>query len=653
MLKLLKGCGDVTLAALHAANIQSLKDLVHQYPKRYQTVTLLSPSAQTAQKGLFEARVLAKATAFQVRRGLTRVNVLVKIGDGEHALQFFNQTHWLKHLYPGVEIVFEGTHDPTQKRLPVQRIMLRKNLEEGIHPLYQIEGISEGRMRDLIRQAVQIGGQHAQDPLPQFLIEKRHLMPYEAFIREVHAPRHEAALEAVWMRLSYETLLQKQLHALFTKQTFEKPKDRSSILTLSVLEPLIQRLPYTLTEGQEDLLKECLHALNEPKTLYRMIQGDTGSGKTIVALLLAYGALLRGEQVALLAPTEALALQHAQLAKTYFEPLGIPVSLLLGSHSAKEKQALKKTIATDVQLVIGTHALFSDDVRYHHLGLAIIDEQHRFGVNQRIKMTQKGSLVDVLYLSATPIPRTLAMTLYGDMAISTLRDKPKHRQPITTQLVALKKAKALDDIILETLQRNEQVFIIAPRIEDEESILSIERIESYYRTRLASYRLAILHGRLKSEDKERILKDFKEHKADVLIATSVVEVGIDIPQASLMLIYHAERFGLAQLHQLRGRLARGTLAGMCYCLYRGGSEVRQRLSILESTNDGFILSEKDLEQRGFGDVLGVEQSGVVPYRYDHELDLFAQLQAVKEDALVLLEDPASAQAALHHLLQLH
>ena len=653
MLKLLKGCGDVTLAALHEANIQSLKDLVHTYPKRYQTVTLLSPSLSSAQKGLFAARVLTKAKAFQVRRGLTRVTVLVRVGDSEHTLQFFNQTHWLKHLHPGIEIVFEGTHDPTQKRLNIQRIMLKKNLEEGIHPLYRVEGVSEGRMKDLIQQAMYIGGQHPEDPLPGELIQKRSLIPYDAFIRAVHAPKNEAVLEAVWKRLSYEALLQKQLLALFSKQTFEKPKARSRLLSFSVLEPFIQRLPYTLTEGQTHLIKECIQTLNEPKTLYRMIQGDTGSGKTIVALLLAYGALLRGEQVALLAPTEALAWQHAQVATSYFEPLGYEVSVLLGSQSTKEKQALKQTIAAKVHLVIGTHALFSDDVCYHHLGLVIIDEQHRFGVNQRIKMTQKGSLVDVLYLSATPIPRTLAMTLYGDMAISTLRDKPKDRQPITTQLYALKKAKELDETILATLRRDEQVFIIAPRIEDDESLLSVERIESYYRNRFPDRRLARLHGRLKSEEKETILKDFKAHRTELLIATSVIEVGIDIPQASLMLIYHAERFGLAQLHQLRGRLARGTLAGTCYCLYRGNSEVRQRLSILETTNDGFVLSEKDLEQRGFGDVLGVEQSGVIPYRYDNELDLFAQLQAVKEDALELLNDPASAQEALHHLLQLH
>ncbi len=652
MLKQLKGVGEKTLEHFHEAHIFTLYDLIHTYPKKYRHYVLSDPSKDANQRGYFEAIVLARPSVYQVRRQLKRISVLIRVGTKEHRLMFFNQTHWLRHLQPGVSIVFEGVYDPNTKALQAQTLMLKKNFPAGIVAEYGVQGVSDHKLHKFIQQAMRVGGIYAEDPLPEWVLKKRDLMPYQTFIRRVHEPQTDDDIDAVWQRLSYEELLRKQVRALLVKEALQKDKPRTHFMKEAHLTPLIKSLPYTLTNAQKSVLIDLIDRLNEPKSLYHLLQGDTGSGKTIIAFLCAYGALLRGEQVALLAPTETLALQHHRLALSLFKPLGIDPVLVLGSVDAQTKQAVMHAMQQETTLFIGTHALFSKKTRYQNLGLIVVDEQHRFGVNQRLAMAQKGEHVDVLYLSATPIPRTLALTLYGEMDVVTLREKPAHRHPIKTQLYPIKKAKALDDLIEQALAQKEQIYLIAPRIEDDDKLLSIHRIAAYYQTRFKEARFGLLHGQRSREEKEATLSRFANHELDILIATSVVEVGIDVKQATLMFIFHGERFGLAQLHQLRGRLARGTLPGTCFILYKGPTGVKERLSILEHTDDGFLLSEKDLEQRGFGDLLGEAQSGVMRYRYSDELDLIAQLEAIKADALAILAQPHDHQRSIQALLAL-
>ena len=652
MLKQLKGVGEKTLEHFHEAQIFTLYDLIHTYPRKYRHYVLSDPLNAAHQRGYFDATVLARPSVYQVRRQLKRISVPIRVGMKEHRLMFFNQTHWLRHLHPGVAIVFEGNYDSNTKAVQAQTLMLKKNFPAGIVAEYGVPGISDHKLHLFIRQAMRVGGIYAEDPLPDWLLKKRDLIPYQTFIRRVHEPQTNTDIEAVWQRLSYEELLRKQLRALLVKNTLQKDKPRLSLIKETHLTPFIKQLPYTLTNAQKSLLIDLIDRLNEPKSLYHLVQGDTGSGKTVIAFLLAYGALLRGEQAALLAPTETLAMQHHRLALTLFKPLGIEPVLVLGATDQQTKKTVMHSMANETTLFIGTHALFSKQTRYQNLGFVVVDEQHRFGVNQRLSMAQKGEKVDVLYLSATPIPRTLALTIYGDMDVVTLREKPQHRQPIKTTLYPIKKAKALDDLIDQALSHKEQIYLIAPRIEDDDKLLSIHRIAAYYQKRFKQARIGVLHGQRSRDEKEATLTRFANHELDVLIATSVVEVGIDVKQATLMFIFHGERFGLAQLHQLRGRLARGTLPGTCVILYQGPSHVKERLSILEHTDDGFILSEKDLEQRGFGDLLGEAQSGAMRYRYSDEIDLIAQLEAIKEDALTMLANPHEHQRSIQALLAL-
>ncbi len=652
MLKQFKGVGEKTLEHFHEAHIFTLYDLIHTYPKKYRHYVLSDPIKDANQRGYFEATVLARPSVYQVRRQLKRISVPLRVGTKEHRLMFFNQTHWLRHLQPGVFIVFEGVYDPHTKAIQAQTLMLKKNFPAGIVAEYGVSGISDHKLHTFIQQAMRVGGIYAEDPLPAWVLKKRDLMPYQTFIRKVHEPQTDDDLDAVWQRLSYEELLRKQVRALLVKHALQKNKPRQSLIKESHLMPFISTLPYTLTNAQKSVLITLVDRLNESKSLYHLLQGDTGSGKTIIALLLAYGALLRGEQVALLAPTEMLALQHHRLAVSLFKPLGINPVLVLGGVDAKSKKTLMQKMGHETTLFIGTHALFSNHTRYRNLGLIVVDEQHRFGVNQRLAMAQKGNQVDVLYLSATPIPRTLALTLYGEMDVVTLREKPANRQPIKTQLYPIKKAKVLDELIEQALLQQEQIYLIAPRIEEDDKLLSIHRIAAYYQNRFKDARFGVLHGQRSREEKERTLTRFANHELDILIATSVVEVGIDVKQATLMFIFHGERFGLAQLHQLRGRLARGHLPGMCVILYKGPVSVKERLSILEHTDDGFTLSEKDLEHRGFGDLFGEAQSGVMRYRYSDELNLIAQLEAIKEDALAILAQPHEHQRSIQALLAL-
>lgn len=652
MLQQLKGVGEKTLASFHSAGIQTLYDLMHTYPKRYRTYVLQDPNHPSSEKGYYEARVLARASIYQVRPKLKRLSVPVHVGGREHQLVFFNQTHWLKHLQPGVSIVFEAHVNQDVKAIQTHTIMLRKNFPDGIVPEYGIEGLSEGKIRQCLTQARTIGGMYAQDPLPEWILKKRHIMPYHRFIRKVHHPLDADDIEAVWARLSYEELLRKQIKALLAKHALQTAKNRHTLIHERTLQPFIAQLPFHLTGAQKEVLLSLVDGLNQPTTLYHLLQGDTGSGKTVLAFMLAYLVLERGEQVALLAPTEALAQQHYKVAMQWLAPLGYEPALVLGGLNTAQRTIIEEAMNQKTTLFIGTHALFSQRSLYKQLGFVMVDEQHRFGVNQRLAMAQKGEKVDVLYLSATPIPRTLALTLYGDMDLVTLRQKPAQRQPIETMLFPLKKAKELDATIESTLSRNEQIYLIAPRIDEDPGLLSIDRIESYYTQRFPNARIGVLHGQLSRPLKEVMLTSFSQHELDILISTSVVEVGIDVKTATLMLIFHGERFGLAQLHQLRGRLARGSLPGTCYILYKGSKDTRTRLSILETTDDGFLLSERDLEQRGFGDLLGEAQSGMMPYRFTSEADLIAQLEAVKEDAEAILSDPITYEKTIQHVLSL-
>ncbi len=631
----LKGCGPKTAEHLKAAGIDSLEALIRLHPRRYDLKAI--EDTQMSEAAYYHAVVLTKPTIFAFKKNLKRLQFKATVLGESITISLFNQTHWLTHLAPGVEMVIYGVF---KRPMTAQKCYLKKSFLEGIMPVYGLKKVADSKLQQFILEAMT--HLDLKEDLPPFMVQKYQLAPLKEGLLKRHNPKDIADLEAAEKRDKVTFLFSRQLEQAYLIKNDIKPRYDVDIKTL---DGYINKLPFTLTTTQKEVIQELLEGINAPVPMRHLLQGDTGSGKTVVAFLVAMAILEKNKQVALMAPTEILAFQHYQSFKSLFPKT--PVVFLTGSLDATTTHnALERLKTQKGTMIIGTHALFSTRTQYHQLGLVIIDEQHRFGVAQRQKLLDKGTAVDFISLSATPIPRTLALTLYHGMDVSTLKEKPKGRQPVTTTLHPLKAAKDLDGMIETTLKNHKQVFIIAPRIEEDDQLLSIERIEKYYRQAFPKAHLKTLHGQHDAGEKEITLQQFASGAVDILIATTVVEVGIDIKGATLMFIYHAERFGLAQLHQLRGRLGRHNDAGECVLIYRGSGEVKRRLEYLKTTDDGFELSQKDLETRGFGTLFGLQQSGFSQMQTWPYEETLALMQSVKDDVVSFFEQSESERLAI-------
>jgi ATP-dependent DNA helicase RecG len=440
-------------------------------------------------------------------------------------------------------------------------------------------------------------------------------------LRGVHGPREpqDIAPEGpLWSRLAFDELLAHQLALAIVRTQLRRPAGDRHAGDGALRRRIIDALPYALTGSQREAAAAIAADLAEPVRMLRLLQGDVGAGKTVVALLAAAAAAETGKQAALMAPTEILARQHLKTIAPLAEQAGLRVAILTGREKGKDRRDLLARLkAGEIDLVVGTHALIQDDVVFRALALAIIDEQHRFGVRERLALTSKGEAVDVLVLSATPIPRTLVMTYFGDMDISELREKPAGRQPIDTRAVAAARVEEVIGAIGRALEAGRQVYWICPLVEESETVASMDAAQRFavLEQRFGS-RVGLVHGRMRGTDKDRVMARFASGELGVLVATTVVEVGVDVPAASIMVIENAERFGLAQLHQLRGRIGRGTIASTCLLLYREplSETAEARLRVIRETTDGFRIAEEDLRLRGEGDILGTRQSGLPGFR---------------------------------------
>jgi len=585
-----------------------------------------------------------------------RLPYRIETGDetGTLTLAYFNaKRDYLEKLLPvGTRRYVSGTaalYDGALQMVHPDRVVDEAGLAAlpPVEPVYPLtEGLSENQVRRAVEAALaklpvlpewQDGAWREREQFPSFADALRALhRPAE--------PRDVSPETRAWSRLAYDELLAGQLALGLVRAHAKKPGGRRSDGDGLVRAKVVAALPYELTASQSRAVADIVADLAKPERMTRLLQGDVGSGKTVVALLACATVVEAGRQAALMAPTEILARQHLATIAPLAEAAGIRVALLTGREKGRERAALLAALAAgDIDLVVGTHALFQDDVEFRDLALAVVDEQHRFGVHQRLALARKGEAVDMLVMTATPIPRTLVLTYFGDMDLSELREKPAGRQPVDTRAVPLDRLDEVVDGVGRAMAEGRRVYWVCPLVEESETsdLAAAEERFAMLKARFGSD-AGLVHGRMKGADKDAAMARFASGETRLLVATTVIEVGVNVPEASVMVIEHAERFGLAQLHQLRGRIGRGTARSTCLLLYRAplGETAKARLAILRETEDGFRIAEEDLRLRGEGDVLGTRQSGLPGFRVARIEVHGRLLQAARDDAaLILARDP--------------
>jgi ATP-dependent DNA helicase RecG len=585
-------------------------------------------------------------------------------------LTFFNaRKDSLEKLLPVGEMRYvSGTaevYDGNLQMVHPDRVVDEKGFADLplVEPVYPLtEGLALGNVRRAMDAALtrlpelpewQDEAWLARERFPGFTAALRHL-------RRPHEP-HDIAPESVaWTRLAYDELLAGQLALALVRAHMRRQAGRGSASEGRLRARILKALPYALTHSQQKAVDDIVTDLARPQRMLRLLQGDVGSGKTVVALVAAASVIEAGRQAAFMAPTEILARQHINTIAPLAEAAGIRVAILTGrERGPARKEIIDRLTLGDIDLLIGTHALFQEDVSFHDLALAVVDEQHRFGVHQRLALTQKGEAVDVLVLTATPIPRTLVLTYFGDMDISELREKPAGRQPIDTRTIPLTRVEEVEDAVGRAIAAGQRAFWVCPLVEDSEKI-DLAAAEARYEDLRKRFgpKVDLVHGRMKGADKDAAMERFAAGETQLLVATTVIEVGVDVPEATIMVIEHAERFGLAQLHQLRGRVGRGSGHSTCLLLYKAplGETAKARLAILRESEDGFRIAEEDLRLRGEGDLLGTRQSGLPGFQVARIETHGKYLGAARDDAALTLTRDAALTTprgqALRHLLYL-
>ncbi|CDA60128.1 recG-like helicase [Clostridium sp. CAG:524] len=626
----IKGLGPKTIETLKNININNIEDLVYYYPYRHEIVRLNDiKEAKDKDNVVIECIVDSVPLTRRFRANMTSLTFRAMSSKKMIAVMIFNRAFLKSQIRPGSIVTVIGKYDALKNTVIASDIKFERLQTGSIIPVYHLTtGLTSKALKKYIDEALTKFDNYI-DYVPDYLNERYNLISKKSAVNMIHNPKNEDEVKKALIKLKYEELFQFMFKINYLKEVNKESK----IGYLRNVDPedvneFIRSLPFELTADQDTAIEEIYKDMTSSKRMNRMLQGDVGSGKTIVSVIAAYINYLGKYQTALMAPTEVLAYQHYESIKNILAGTNIRVDILSGSMKKKEKdEVVEKLKDGKIDFIIGTHALLSDNVVFKNLGLVITDEQHRFGVNQRASLKNKGLLPDVLYMSATPIPRTFALTIYGDMDISNIKTKPKGRKEIKTIIKSEKELVQVYDMMKNEIDNHHQVYIVSPLIEDSEvidltTVNEIKRnIELYFNKTVKS---AILHGKLSKTDKDKIMDDFKNGKIDVLISTTVIEVGIDVKNATMMIIYDAERFGLATLHQLRGRVGRNEYDCTCILI---GDESCERLKVLCESNDGFYITEKDYEMRGEGDLFGVKQSG----------DMSFKIANLHEDMKILLQ----------------
>lgn len=639
---------------LERMNIHTLEDVLYHFPYRYDVIEEIYPSLED-ERIIIEATLISPVKIFFKGR-MSRMSFTVEDRNlKQYQVTIFNRHFLRQYLKIGTIVTLIGKAQLDKiiasdiKIKPIQEI-------QGIYPVYSLkEGLTQKSFQQYVKKAFsKIQGQ-IETYVPEEMIIKHQLIHKETALWNIHFPSSQKDIKEALKYLKYEEFLKFQLTMQLIKQERDAEIGIEKHIDYQKLQNFILKLPFTLTTDQRTVTKEIVGDLQKPQMMYRFLQGDVGSGKTVVSSIALYANYLAGYQGALMVPTEILARQHYQTLQRFFKGTDVRIVLLTGSLSISQKERLYEELKSGVvDIVVGTHALFQKKVEYHNLGFVITDEQHRFGVNQRKALKNKGNQVDFLIMSATPIPRTLAISMYGDMDVSTIKTKPAGRMPIQTQYIKGSSMKPILAHLKDYLAMGGQCYVICPLVDESENLdaKSVSQIaEAMQKYFLNQYRVGLLHGQMKDEDKDKVMNSFQKNDIQILVSTTVVEVGVDVKNANMMVIYNAERFGMSQLHQLRGRIGRGDQQAYCYLMSSSSSkDAIDRLKYMEKSDDGFEISTYDLQMRGPGEVLGDKQSGLPTFLVADVFKDFPILQIARDDAMKIIDDYQN-QRAYQHLVE--
>ena len=650
----LKGVGKETAEHLFAMGILTMYDLFYTFPYRHEDFRL-KDLAETPhnERVTVEARVEREPAVMFLGKGKSRLQVAVLAGRHLVKAVFFNQAYLKAKLIPGEIVTITGKWDRGRQAINGTHVHFGPKTDQiDFEPVYSLRGtLQQKRFRKLMRQALDEYHEDVVDILPASLREQYKLLPVSEALEGIHFPQNAEHAKQARRRFVFEELLlfQLQIQAL---RKMRRDDEQGTVIKFdnTRLKQFIETLPYELTGAQKRVVNEICRDLLTPYRMNRLLQGDVGSGKTLVAAVTLYAAVTAGYQGALMAPTEILAEQHAENLAGWFDVVGVRTALLSGSVKGKARRLLLEQLANgDIDILIGTHALIQPDVVFQNLGFVITDEQHRFGVEQRRILRDKGESPDVLFMTATPIPRTLAITAFGEMDVSMIDEMPAGRKPIETHWVKKEQFGAVVTKLESELVKGRQAYAICPLIEESDKLDVQNAVEAYEQLReifRGRFEVGLMHGRLTSAEKDAVMREFSEGRIHILVSTTVVEVGVNVPNATFMVVYDAERFGLAQLHQLRGRVGRGEHQSYCVLMADPKTdEGKERMMSMTETNDGFKLAEKDLELRGPGDFFGKKQSGLPDFKVADLVHDYRALEVARQHAAELVQQDVFWQHA--------
>ena len=653
--KYIKGVGPERVKSLNKLGIYTLEDLITYYPRTYEDRSKVKKmdELENGEEGLIEAICVSRISEIRIRKNMTIYKLIVRDETATCEITWFNMPYLKTKFKIGNRYKFFGKVKRTASKIEMNSPIFEEaenSINTGkIIPIYpSIYELTQNTLKNIMNNGIKMVYGNLVETLPEYLLKEYNLIDINKAIKNIHFPENFEEYNKARQRLVFEELLVLQLALLNLKNSYAVDETGIAFNKNVHISDVINTLPFKLTRAQTKVLEEIDSDMESAKPMNRLLQGDVGCGKTAVSIIASYKAVKSGYQVAIMAPTAILAKQHLENFRKMLGQFNINCELLVSGLTKKQKEdILERLKAGEIDILIGTHALLEDNVEFKKLGFVVTDEQHRFGVRQRAKISSKGTNPDVLVMTATPIPRTLALILYGDLDISIINELPPNRQKIDTFAVRQNMEDRVNNFIKTQINEGRQAYIVCPLVEENEEIEAksvLELAEKYKNQTFKEYKVEYMHGKLKPAEKDAIMEDFKNGEIDILISTTVIEVGVDVPNANIMVIENAERFGLATLHQLRGRVGRGKYKSYCILKYKGKSDViKQRMEIMTKTNDGFVVSEKDLELRGSGEFFGTKQHGIPEFKIANLFEDIETLKSVQSVAIKIIEEDSKLE----------